>query len=101
MGALRENMSGVLIDDEYVLSLQELCDALNAQPEFVITLVEYEVIEPEGERESWRFNALCLRRARLARNLQQDLHVNLSGINLALDLMAEIERLESELARLR
>lgn len=91
----------MLINDEHnAISLEELSHALNASPEFVIALVEYEVICPHGNKQTeWRFNSLCIRRARLAASFQRDLNVNLSGINLALDLLDQIDELKTELAK--
>lgn len=102
MTASRQLYQGMLIDEEAQMTLHELCAALQSEPEFVVALVEYEVISPSGwDHESWRFNSLCLRRARLARNFQCDLHVNLSGIHLALDLLDQVERLRIEVDRLQ
>lgn len=93
----------MLINDEHnEITLNELSRALNASPDFVIALIEYEVIQPRGQhQDDWRFNALCIRRARLAQTFQRDLHVNLSGINLALDLLDQIDDLKSQLQQLR
>lgn len=88
-------------DDHNEISLDELSQALNTSPDFVIALIEYDVIQPRGQhREEWRFNSVCIRRARLAHSFQRDLHVNLSGINLALDLLEKIDELKSQLRRL-
>ncbi|MDF1759905.1 MAG: chaperone modulator CbpM [Coxiellaceae bacterium] len=95
-------MTDLINDTHNEITLEELSQALSAEPEFVIALVEYEVIQPHGDhQDSWRFNAVCIRRARLAATFQRDLHVNLSGINLALDLLDQIEELKSEIIRTR
>ena len=94
-------MTDLINDSHNEITLEELSQALCTTPEFIVALVEYEVIVPHGNhKDSWTFNALCIRRARLARTFQQDLHVNLSGINLALDLLDQIEALKAELSRL-
>ena len=89
-------------DSDIEITLHELSCAVGSTPEFVIALVEYEVIQPHGSAQGdWRFNSTCIKRARLAANFQRDLNVNLSGINLALDLLEQIDALKSELKRLR
>ncbi|MDF1795809.1 MAG: chaperone modulator CbpM [Coxiellaceae bacterium] len=93
-------MTDIINDTHNEITLEELSQALCASPDFVIALVEYEVIQPHGDhQDSWRFNAVCIHRARIAASFQRDLHVNLSGINLALDLLEQIDELKAELAR--
>ncbi len=87
-------LSGVLLDDNTELSLNDLCHACAQQAEWVIELVEEGVLEPIGEDSGqWRFTAINLQRARTAMRLQRDLGINLPGIALVLDLMEEIETL--------
>lgn len=89
-------------DSDIEITLHELSCAVGSSPEFVIALVEYEVIEPRGNaKDDWRFNSSCIKRARLAASFQRDLNINLSGINLALDLLDQIDALKSELKRIR
>jgi chaperone modulatory protein CbpM len=42
---------------------------------------------------AWTFSGVAVTRIRTAHRLQQDLHVNLAGAALAIDLLEEIERL--------
>lgn len=94
-------LSGILIDDNTELSLGDLCRVCATNAEWIIALVEEGVLEPVGYRQTqWRFPAESLQRARTAMRLQRDLGINLAGIALALELMEEIDRLESRLRRL-
>ncbi|MFW2372200.1 MAG: chaperone modulator CbpM, partial [Gammaproteobacteria bacterium] len=74
--------------------------------EWIIELVEIGALEPVApkplsyEQIQWRFTASSLQRARKASRLQRDLGVNLAGVALALDLLDEIDALESRLRRL-
>ncbi len=90
-----------LLDDDFQLSLLELCRCCTVRAETVISIVEEGVVEPLGSSPSnWRFNGPMLRRVEVALNLQRDLRVNLPGAALALDLMEEVERLRERLRRL-
>lgn len=73
----------------------------------MVTLVEIGVLDPVNyhqislnEQEQWKFSADSLKRARTAMRLQRDLGINEAGIALALDLLEEIEILESKVQKL-
>jgi len=92
--------TGTVIEDDS-LTLEQLCDACGVRTEWVISLVEESIIEPQGnEIHVWRFSGASLVRVRSALRLQHDLGVNLAGIALALDLMEELEDLRAELRRM-
>lgn len=90
------------IEDEPDLSLDELCEACQITPDFIIELIEYGSIEPKGVSvESWRFDMQQLRRIRQVLRLQHDLEVNLAGAILAIDLMDRIEELQTQVELLK
>lgn len=96
----QEILNGILLDEQTELSLNELCRACSSSAEWIIELVEEGVLEPViYQRTQWRFSASSLKKARTAMRLQRDLGINLAGIALALDLLDEIETLESRLCR--
>lgn len=89
--------TGTLIEDDS-LTLEQLCQACGVHADWVISLVEESIIEPQGnEVHVWRFSGASLVRVRSALRLQRDLGVNLAGIALALDLLEELENLRSQL----
>lgn len=89
--------TGTIIEDA-PLTLGQLCRACGAHADWVISLVEEGIIEPDGrELRSWRFSGVSLVRVRSALRLQRDLGVNLAGIGLALDLMEQLEKLRTQL----
>lgn len=91
----------MLIDEESRVSLHELCNACAVESEFIIDLVSEGVLEPVGFEEShWIFTGVSLKRVRTARHLQHDLGLNLAGIALALDLLDEVEQLQSRINQL-
>jgi len=93
--------TGTVIEEDS-LTLEQLCHACGVHAEWVISLVEESIIEPQGDEiQVWRFSGASLVRARSALRLQRDLGVNLAGIALALDLMEELESLRTELKRMR
>lgn len=88
---------GAIIEEES-LTLGQLCRACDTHADWVISLVEEGIIEPAGkDSHGWRFSSIHLLRVRSALRLQRDLGVNLAGIGLALDLMAELDLLRTQL----
>ncbi len=89
--------TGTVIEDDS-LTLEQLCNACGVHTDWVISLVEESIIEPQGgEIQVWRFSGGSLVRVRSALRLHRDLGVNLAGIALALDLMEELENLRTQL----
>lgn len=89
--------TGIIIEDD-LLTLGQLCRACDTHAEWVISLVEEGIIEPDGkEVHLWRFSGANLVRVRSALRLQRDLGVNLAGIGLALNLIEELENLRTQL----
>jgi len=91
-------ISGVIIEDAHALTLEELCNAVQGEKTLIIQMVEYELIQPEGETpEQWRFDSVSLKRVKTAMSFYHDLEVNMSGIALALDLLDQIQQLQRQL----
>jgi len=98
-------LSGVLLDEQYSLTLVEFCNACNVETQWVIELVEEGVVQTANQQpfakinDDWRFTGVCLNRARKVKRLQRDLGINLAGAALVLDLIDENERLRTRLSR--
>lgn len=84
--------------DNNPIHIDELCHVLQTEPDFVVELVELQVLTPQGtSRIEWRFDSYNFKRAKTAASFYHDLEVNLNGIALALDLLDEIERLKKSI----
>lgn len=93
--------AGVLLDENLVLSLNELCRTCRLDSAKVVEMVEQGVVEPQGTAPSeWRFDTVAFKRLQVAVRLQQDLDVNAAGAALVLDLLEELEILRQKLRRL-
>jgi chaperone modulatory protein CbpM len=94
-------LSGIILDEQGVLTLTELSHACSVQTGYIIELVDEGLITPdivaeENEPQHWRFSGIQMRRARVAMHLQTDLGINLAGAALALQLLDEIENLRAQ-----
>jgi chaperone modulatory protein CbpM len=97
------SLRGQLVDEEALITLEELCGACTVRSEEVVTLVREGVIDPVDEpihceeAGSWQFHVTSVRRVRTVVRLQRDLGVNLPGAALALELLDRINELEKQL----
>lgn len=82
------------------LTLADLCRVCAVQTDFVQTLLDEGVIEPQvGDTPgSWRFTETQVRHVTVAWRLQRDLGVNPAGAALALQLLDEVQALRAQLA---
>ena len=96
-------LNGTLLDEQTELTQNDLCFACSSSEEWIIELLADSALEPVNlqatgyQQTQWRFSVNSLQRARTAMRLQRDLNVNLSGVALALELLEEIETLETQL----
>jgi chaperone modulatory protein CbpM len=94
-------VSGKIIDEESDVTLAELCEACAVHAEAVEAMVEEGIVVPiGGGRARWRFSRRSVVRVRTVLRMQRDLHVNLAGAALALDLLERIENLSARLKSL-
>ncbi len=94
----RSTPAADIISDEPELSLDDVCAACGLTHEQIGTYVTEGIAEARGPAIEWRFSRLTVVRLSRARRLERDLGLNPAGAALALDLMAEIERLQRRLA---
>jgi chaperone modulatory protein CbpM len=90
----------VVVEEHLEFTLTQLCQASGAEHEQVHALVGEGLLQPTGQRpEDWRFGGDALPKTRRAMRLARDLELSLPGVVIVMDLLAEIERLRSQLRR--
>ncbi|HEY9023785.1 MAG TPA: chaperone modulator CbpM [Burkholderiaceae bacterium] len=80
------------------LTLGELARAVGAEDQWVVRLVEVEILHvdtPSDPPERWHFRSADLQRALAARRLERDFGANLDTAALILDLQAELRRVRA------
>jgi chaperone modulatory protein CbpM len=86
----------IIVESNVEISLGELSRACAVDAEWIISLVEEGILEPlDTSSKQWSFNSTSLRKIRVIQRLQRDLHVNLAGAALALQLLDEINELHT------
>jgi chaperone modulatory protein CbpM len=84
----------VILDESLTLSLHDLCEYCGVEESIVVEMVREGIAEPIDDASTeWQFTGRSVARIRIAHRLRRDLHVNLAGAALALELLEEIEAL--------
>ena len=97
----RKVLSGKILEEDTEVTLAELCEACAVHTEAVEAMGEEGIVAPiGGARSRWRFSRSSVVRVRTVLRMQRDLHVNLAGAALALDLLERIEQLSARLKSL-
>ena len=84
--------------DATPLTVRELARAVGADEQWVLRLVEVEILHvdaPAEPPERWHFRSADLQRALAARRLERDFDANLDTAALILDLQAEVRHLHA------
>ena len=95
-----ETLRGQLVEEETVITLEELCHNCTVKTEEIIIMVEEGILDPQGAypesstATGWHFHISSIKRVRTVVHLQRDLGVNLPGAALALELLDRIEKLQ-------
>ncbi len=95
MNRKNPTLTGDLLGEEAVFSLDQVCLGCRLEVSEIVALVEQGVVEPAGaDANEWQFGLRSVRRVRTAVRLQRDLGVNAAGAALAVELLERIAELE-------
>ena len=90
-----EPLKGIVLDEEITLSLDEVCEVCGIRESVVIEMVREGIADPLDDTATRLvFSGIAVTRLLTAHRLQRDLHVNLPGAALALELLDEIQALK-------
>src|SRR5882724_11754191 len=85
-----------------LLTLEDLASAAGLRPELVDVFVRYQLVEPTVHTGSCPlFPISSVERLNRILRLRHDLGVNLAGVAVILEMMEQIEHLQTELRRWR
>lgn len=83
-------------EEWFYLSLHEITYSLGVAPEMIIEIINEGIISINSdEHEQWQFDNQAYRRIQTVLRLNRDLGVNVPGAALILELLSEIDRLQS------
>ena len=78
-----------IVDEHYIFNLAEFSQACGQSPEWVLQLLEYEILPARSEVRIHQFFGEELSRARRAYRLQRDFDASLSAVAMMMDLIDE------------
>ena len=85
-----------IVDEHYIFDLTHFAQACGQSPEWVLQLLEYEILPARSETRIHQFFGDELSRARRAYRLQRDFDASLSAVAMMLDLIDEVQQLRKE-----
>ena len=88
---------------DFFISFEELCVSANIRADYVVELVEYDIINPvRGTQQTeWQFSIAAIKVVNKATRLHRDLDIDWADISLVLNLLDEIEQLKNENSQLK
>lgn len=94
--------SGDIVVDTQIYSLIQVCTICGVHAERIVELVSFGIVVADGPQpESWTFTESAVHRAKKALRLHRDLGLDHQGLALSLELLDEIDRLRTLVARLQ
>jgi|SRR5262245_1097459 DNA-binding transcriptional MerR regulator len=84
-----------------VLPIDEVARLTDIQPDLVVRFVDWGLIDPVETNPEPCFEVSVVLRIRRILRIHHDLGVNWAGIGVVMDLLAKIDDLEQEIARLK
>ncbi|NHC03709.1 MerR family transcriptional regulator [Acinetobacter sp. 187] len=85
-----------IVDENCIFDLNHFAQACGQSPEWVLQLLEYEILPARTETRIHQFFADEVTRARRAYRLQRDFEASLSAVAMMLDLIDEVQHLRKQ-----
>lgn len=85
------------IEEQTLLDLSHFADACGQSQEWVLQLLEYDMLIKRAEHQQHQFIADDLSRAQQISRLQRDFNASFSAVAMMLDLIDEVQQLRREI----
>lgn len=89
-----------IIDERVSFDLEHFAEACGQSPEWVLQLLEYDILPSRPEERIHQFFGEDVSRARQAYRLQCDFNASFSAVAMMLDLIDELQNLRKEVKHL-
>ena len=90
----RDNLDHV--DEPLSFDLNSFAQACQQSPEWVLQLLEYDILPRRPEARIHQFFAADIERAQQAYRLQRDFNASFSAVAMMLDLIDEVQQLRKQ-----
>ncbi len=89
-----------IIEEFSQLDLKKFAEACGQSPEWVLKLIDYDILQIKVDPQSYQFIGEDVARARRAYRLQRDFDASLSAVAIMLDLIDEVQQLRKQVKHL-
>ena len=86
-----------MIEDHPSLDLKHFADACEQSPEWILQLVEYDILPKRSSDQDYTFLGDDLVRAKQAYRLQRDFDASFPAVAMMLDLIDEVQQLRRDM----
>ncbi|KQE94927.1 chaperone modulator CbpM [Acinetobacter lactucae] len=86
-----------VVDEQSTFDLQQFAHACGQSPDWILQLIEYDILSVENTPEAHQFMGEDVARARKAYRLQRDFDASLAAVAVMLDLIDEVQQLRKQL----
>lgn len=86
-----------IIDEKMALDLERFAETCGQSTEWVLKLIDYDILQVQVDPQSYQFIGEDVARARRAYRLQRDFDASLSAVAVMLDLIDEVQQLRKQL----
>ena len=85
-----------IIDDQLSFTLTQFAETCGQSPEWILQLLEYDILPTRSDTAEHVFLGEDLSRARRAYRLQRDFDASFSAVAMMLDLIDEVQKLRKQ-----
>ncbi|HEN9523183.1 TPA: MerR family transcriptional regulator [Acinetobacter baumannii] len=89
--------SAEVVDEQCTFDLQQFAQACGQSPDWILQLIEYDILAIDTPPEKHQFMGEDVIRARKAYRLQRDFDASLAAVAVMLDLIDEVRQLRKQL----
>lgn len=90
-----------IIDEQVSFDLEHFSQACGQSPEWILQLLEYDILPNRPEERIHQFFVDDVTRARRAYRLQRDFNASLTAVAMMLDLIDEVQQLRRQVKHIR
>ena len=89
-----------IVDEQHSFDLKHFAEACGQSPEWVLQLLEYDILPNRPDNRIHQFFGDDVSRARRAYRLQRDCDASFTAVAMMLDLIEEVQKLRREVKHL-
>ncbi|RKG31296.1 chaperone modulator CbpM [Acinetobacter tianfuensis] len=85
-----------VVDEQHTFDLNHFAEACGQSPEWVLQLLEYDILQDRPDERIHQFFGEDISRARRAYRLQRDFNASFTAVAMMMDLIDEVQQLRKQ-----